>query len=79
MNFLRFFLGTPARLLWTLGVAAGIFLLLLLVHLIWPGAIANAICGTIQELVPLFQAVIVLGIMLFGFGLMFRGLRGGRH
>lgn len=82
MNHLRFFFGTPARALWTFGVGVGIALTLVLIHILWPGAIANAIYGTVREFTPLFDAVIVLAITVFGFRLMFRGTRdhgGGRR
>ena len=66
MNWFRFFLGTPRRLVVTLGVTAA----LAAIHLVAPGIIQQTFTGLLNELAPIFYFVLIIALVLFGFKIM---------
>jgi hypothetical protein len=71
MNWVRFFVGTPARLLMTLmGFAA-----LAAVSALRPGLIESSLNQLARELSPLFQMALMLIIIGIGVRIMTSGFR----
>ena len=72
MEWFRFFLGTPRRLVTTLGVVG------LIVVMICPGLLRMAVERLMAELAPLLGPAITLLIVFAGIRMIIFGRSGGR-
>ena len=73
----RFFLGTPRRFLWTLGVLGVIAVVLNPGILGWlAGRLQVALVQTLGELSPLLGSGLYLGIILLGLRFFWRAIFG---
>jgi hypothetical protein len=70
MEYVRFFLGTPRRLIWTLAVLGVVW------AAIDPTWVARGVAGLLTALMPVVELALVGGIMLFGLRTMVSGLTG---
>ena len=72
MEWFRFFLGTPRRLVTTLGVVG------LIVVMICPGLLRMAVERLMAELAPLLGPAITILIVFAGIRMILFGRSGGR-
>jgi len=68
-EYLRFFFGTPRRLLVTMGVIAA----LAIFSVIFPGVISGALNNLLRELMPLFTAAIFILLIVTWIKFMMKG------
>lgn len=74
-QWVAFFLGSPRRAMWTLGLVA--FIICLISPSLFSIALNNFFGAILAVVGPLLPSILLLLIIIWGFRVMFKGLGGG--